>query len=189
MLKHFTRENLHWESLAKYPDSSCKGSDSRLLLGFLVDFMYHDKTHEVNSICKDALDAGRSMDDFLRLIFTEDRTFLTAEQAVSAVNLLTVWHSKSNACALGCYQQQLCFFNLTPKFHYLQHISTDLQKQISARCDPLNPALFATQMAEEWIGRSCRIARTAHPCTAVSRTAEKWLVFCHQWWDTDKVDG
>ena len=93
---------------------------------------------------------------------------------------------QTHACARGCYDQSLCFFNLTPKFHYLQHVSSDVKAQLDAGHDEiLNPALFATQMAEEYIGKSCQVARTTHPCTAVQRTAQKWLVFCKQWWDAD----
>ena len=186
MIKNFTKENMGWTSLAKFPESSCKGSDCRLLLGFLVDFMYHDRTYEVNSICHAAVDAVRSMDDCMRLLFTANRTFLTRAEGLAAFNLLEVWHVKTHACARGCYDQSLCFFNLTPKFHYLQHVSSDVKAQLDAGHDEiLNPALFATQMAEEYIGKSCQVARTTHPCTAVQRTAQKWLVFCKQWWDAD----
>ena len=186
MVKHFTRENLGWTSLAKYPDCSFKGSDTRLLLGFLIDFMYHDNTHEVNTCCRDALDAARCMDDCIRMFYTEDRTFLPRAQGLAAFNLLESWHVKSHACARRCYDQSLCFFNLTPKFHYLQHVSTNIKEQLDAGLQEiLNPAIFATQMAEEYIGKSCRVARTTHPCTAVERTAQKWLVFLKKWWDED----
>lgn len=60
-VKTFTRDNLGWDSFAKYPEASFKGSEVKLLLGFLVDFMYHDETHQVNQICCDALDAARCM--------------------------------------------------------------------------------------------------------------------------------
>ncbi|CAK9001975.1 Uncharacterized protein SCF082_LOCUS7136, partial [Durusdinium trenchii] len=39
MVKHFTRDNLSWTSLNKYPEASFKGSDTRLILGFLVDVL------------------------------------------------------------------------------------------------------------------------------------------------------
>jgi len=185
-VKSFTRDNLGWDSFAKYPEASFKGSDVKLLLGFLVDFMYHDETHQVNQICCDALDAARCMDDFLRLVFTVDRIFLSREEASAALNLLLMWHAKTHVCARGCFDQRLVFFNLTPKFHYLQHVSDDIKKQLDAELtEILNPGLYATQMAEDYIGKSCRIAKTTHPCTAVRRTGQKWLVFCRQWWIND----
>eukprot|EP00435_Cladocopium_sp_Y103_P004545 s2021_g1.t1 len=109
MVKHFTKENLAWSSLAKYPDCSFKGSDTRLLLGFLIDFIQHDNAQDVNSICRDALDAAQSMDDSIRMFYTEDRTFLPRAQGLVAFNLLEMWHVKSRvqfvgdvACQIAC---------------------------------------------------------------------------------------
>ena len=189
-VKSFTRDNLGWDSFAKYPEASFKGSDVKLLLGFLVDFMYHDETHQVNQVCCDALHAARCMDDFLRLVFTANRFFLSREEASAALNYLLMWHAKTHACARGCFDQRLVFFNLTPKFHYLQHVSDDIKKQLDSELtEILSPAIYATQMAEDYIGKSCRVAKTTHPCTAVRRTGQKWLVFCRQWWINDLPDA
>ena len=182
MVKHFSRDNLGWESMAKYPEASFKGSDTRLLLGWLIDWMTHFQVNSVNSICADALEACRSMDGFMRLVFTSDRTFLDREQGFLCLKLLNVWQMKTMACAKQCFRESLCFFNLPPKFHYIFHVTSDLKKQLGAGGNfILNPALFSTQMAEEYIGKSCRIARTVHPSTAVQRTAQKWLVYMKQW--------
>ena len=94
-------------------------------------------------------------------------------------------HEKYQACARACYDQSLVFFNLTPKVHYLFHVSDDTKKQLlvnDLQCI-LNPALFSTQMAEDYIGKTCRVAKTVHPCTAAFRTAQKWLVVTKQVWD------
>lgn len=173
--------------MVKFPEASFKGSDVKLLLGFLVDFMKHDGTSAINQICMSALEAAESMDDFLRLVFTTDRLFLSREEANLAINYLEVWHEKFHACARGCYDQSLVFFNLTPKVHYLFHVSDDLRKQLHLR-HILNPGLFSTQMAEDYIGRTCRVAKTTHPCTAVQRTAQKWLVVTKQLWEDDTSD-
>lgn len=166
-------------------ETSYKGSDVKLLLGFLIDFMKHDATHSLNQICFDALEAAGRMDDFLRLVFTADRLFLSREEAATALHYLDTWHEKYQACARACYDQSLVFFNLTPKVHYLFHVSDDIKKQLlvnDLQCI-LNPAMFSTQMAENYIGKTCRVAKTVHPCTAAFRTAQKWLVVTKQVWD------
>lgn len=189
LVKTFSRDNLNWESLAKYPDASFKGSDVKLLLQWLIDFMYHDNTREqtADTVCQNALDAARCMDDFLRLIFTSHRVLISREAARSCLNLLQEWHVKSHSCARLCFDRGLCFFNLAPKGHYLFHVSADLKKQLEDENNQniISPAAFSTQMAEDYIGKSCRVARAVHPCTAVMRTAQKWLVFQKQWWDKD----
>ncbi len=187
-IKNFSRDNLGWESLAKYPEASFKGSDVKVLLQFLVDFMYHDNSAQVDKVCEAALHAARCMDDFLRLAFTAHRTFFSRGDAQAAYNLLQQWHEKTYSCAHQCYEQRLCFFNLTPKFHYLHHVSTDLKRQLddSDLQDIINPATFSTQMAEDYIGKSCQVARTCHPCTAVQRTTQKWLVHMWQFWNQDQ---
>lgn len=187
-IKTFSRDNLGWDSLAKYPEASFKGSDVKVLLQFLIDFMYHDNSAQGDNVCEAALHAARCMDDFLRLAFTAHRAFFSRGDAQAAYNLLQQWHEKTYLCARLCYARSLCFFNLTPKFHYLQHVSTDLQRQLddSALRDIINPATFSTQMAEDYIGKSCRVARTCHPSTAVQRTSQKWLVHMRQFWTQDQ---
>ena len=189
MVKNFTKENLQWESLAKYPECSFKGSDTRLMLGWLVDWMYTFNIDERNEICASALAASRCMDDFLRLVYTQNRLFLSREQGFACLNLLKTWYVKTMWCARACYDQKICFFNLTPKYHYLMHVGLDLERQLQGGLeDILSPGLFATQMAEEYIGKSCRVARTTHPCTAVKRTAQKWMVHCKQWFDEEPAE-
>ena len=158
LLKTFTRDNLNWESLAKYPDASFKGSDVKLLLQWLIDFMYHDNTHAqtADTVCQNALDAARCMDDFLRLIFTSHRVLISREAALSCLNLLQEWHVKSHSCARVCFDRGLCFFNLVPKGHYLFHVSADLKKQLDDQENQniISPAAFSTQPAEDYIGKS-----------------------------------
>lgn len=50
--------------------------------------------------------------------------------------------------------------------HYLAHVALDLEKQLQTAGPDglfLNPGLFATQAAEDWIGKSCNIAKNCSP--------------------------
>jgi hypothetical protein len=94
---------------------------------------------------------------------------------------------KNFTCATLCFGKRLCFFPLTPKFHFLLHVAADLKEQLSRMQSTdryiLNPGLFATQMAEDATGRSCRMARTCHVLTASVRVAQKWLIAIKLFWD------
>lgn len=126
---------------------------------------------------KDAYLAGKAMDDFLRLCFSKKSAFLSRMEAVDCIVWLRVWAEKFYSCALGCNTAELCFFPLTPKYHYINHVCWDLQKQLlSGAEEVLNPKIFSAQMAEDHVGRASRICRSVHPRTVSLRTAQKWLV-------------
>ena len=69
------------------------------------------------------------------------------------------------------------YFNLISKYHYLGDIRFDLQFQLNGGVAwLLNPAIFATQMAEDYVGRTSVISRTTNQLTAPLRTAQKYLL-------------
>ena len=187
MIKHFTKDNLGWESLRHFPQSSCKASDSKLILGFLLHFL-SKLDGDADPVERDAFLAGKAIDDFLRICYTET-TFLSREQAIGCVALLQVWSEKFYACALQCNRRELCFFSLTPKYHYVLHVCHDLRVQLLANgrrnLRVLNPAIFSAQVAEDYVGRSSRLVRTVRPATVSLRTAQKWLVQTKRLWDRE----
>ena len=192
LVKRFTRDNLGWGSIKTYPKCSFKGSDTRLILGFLIRTLEKPEVQldEVTSI---AYIAAKSMDDFLRLVFgTKDgqgcrKPLFNRNEGAHALALLTVWSEKFYTCASLCFGKRICFFPLTPKFHFLLHVAADLKEQLSSMQSTdryiLNPGLFATQMAEDATGRSCRMARSVHVRTASVRVAQKWLIAIKLFWD------
>lgn len=193
MVKHFTRDNLGWSSLNSYPQCSFKGSDTRLILGFVLQIMLNPRV-PLDDIASEALLAASAMDDFLRLIFgLKDSTgckqpLLSREDGARALVLLKTWIEKFYACARLCLDRNLRFFGMTPKYHFLLHVALDLEQQLS-KCEQngsqfiLNPGLFATQMAEDATGRSSRMSRTVHVRTTALRVAQKWLIAVKLFWD------
>lgn len=144
--------------------------------------------------------AARAMDDFMRLVFGSKsssgcrKILLEKQEALHAVCLLNIWLEKYYHLALDCYQKGLCFYNLTPKYHYLCHVSADMELQLQKLHDEtggrgigfiLNPAIFSTQMAEDHVGRLSRTSRTCHPTTASLRTAQKWLIISKAEWSEE----
>ena len=183
-VKHFTRENLGWTSLKTFPECSFKGSDTRLILSFLLHYMGQEST-SLDAIGTEAFIAAKGIDDFLRMIFSKDnkrckKSLWSKEEAISAASMLEVYIHGFYKCAAQCYDSRLCFFNITPKFHYICHVSFDLFQQINSVETQwvINPAVFATQMAKDATGRSCRMARTTHVATTSLRVAQKWLIAC-----------
>ena len=193
MVKHFTKDNLGWSSLNSYPHCSFKGSDTRLILGFVLQVMLNPRV-PLDDIASDALLAASAMDDFLRLIFgLKDNTgckqaLLSLQEGSRALVLLKTWIEKFYSCARLCLDRRLRFFGMTPKYHFLLHVALDIEKQLY-ECEQhggqfiLNPGLFATQMAEDATGRSSRMSRTVHVRTTALRVAQKWLIAVKLFWD------
>lgn len=192
MVKHFTKENLGWNNMRRYPECSFKGSDTRLILGYVIAVLERPST-VLDAVSRTSYVAARAIDDFLRCVFgTKDdgngcrKPLLTHDEGKHAADLLKVYLENFLACAKLCFEGSKCFFNLTPKNHYLMHIHYDMEAALRA-CGAngciLNPALFATQMAEDATGRSSRISRTVHPKTTSLRVAQKWMILAKLFWD------
>ena len=134
-VKHFTKENLGWTSMAKFPDCSFKGSDTRLLLGWLLNFM-EEPNVVLDEVATNACVAAKAIDDFLRLCFGNKdaqgcrKILLTQEEAILCLSMLKVYLDQFTFLARTCFNQAKQFFNYTPKFHYLMHVAFDLEQQI-----------------------------------------------------------
>ena len=63
LVKRFTRENLGWGSTKTYPKCSFKGSDTRLILGFLIGVLEKPEV-QLDEVTSVAYVAAKSMDDF-----------------------------------------------------------------------------------------------------------------------------
>lgn len=190
-VKHFTRENLGWTSSRKFPECSFKGSDCRILLAFIIHVLEKPET-TIDEIAESSYVAAKSIDDFLRLVFgnRDDEgcraALLDRATGSRAALLLKLYLEKFMDCAKAAYGQQLCFFNLTPKYHYLMHVLMDMDEDLSSGGHNgciLSPALFATQMAEDAVGRSSRFSRHCHVRTTALRVAQRWLIACKVHWD------
>ena len=149
---------------------------------------------QVEGIASTVYTALKAIDAFLRTVFGEKDekgcclSMWAKSMAQSALENLELFLNEVYKCACMCHRQSLCFFNLTPKFHYLGHVCVDFSLQLERRDINyvLNPGLFATQMAEDATGRSCRMARTCHVRTSSLRVAQKLLIACKLFWNEDE---
>ncbi|CAE7488188.1 unnamed protein product [Symbiodinium natans] len=180
-VKTFSRENLGWLSLAKMPETSWKGSDARLLVKWLIDYLLRPFNRD--EVMEYMLTALVALDDFLRLCYEKsDRVWLDAAQCALARRLLQDFFTNYVGAAKTCHRRGQLFFNVTPKLHYLFHLEEDLAWSQSQSVWALNPACFATQMDEDYIGVVSQMSRHCHPLGAAKRTAERWLVYAWRKW-------
>ena len=138
-----------------YPTCSFKGSDCRLILGFVLQVL-EQPSYIFDDVEERIYIATKSIDDFLHVFGSKcdsgcRKVLFDRNEGARALALLTLWTEKFYLCAQLCLDQQRCFFPLTPKYHYLLHVAADLRSQLTKLGNSsghvLNPAAFATQMA------------------------------------------
>ena len=136
----------------------------------------------MGEVMEDMLTGLAALDDFLRLCYQEsDRVWMTRAQAAQAHQFLQTFFEHYHAAARRCCHSGQLFFNLTPKYHYLMHMQADLANSAN-QAYLLNPACFATQMDEDYVGVVSQMGRSCHPLGVSRRTAEKWLVYAWLKW-------
>ena len=158
-----------------------KGSDTRLVLKWLLDFL--SGPWLLNDILVAAMAAGTGMDAFHRLCFqSHDRIWLNQQQTRTAAEHLGSFIVNYYAAAKFCFSQTKLYFNLTPKFHYLLHLHDDLTLK-EGQDYVFNPAIWSTQMDEDHVGVSSHMSRVCHQNTVAKRTGQRWLVDIFQKWN------
>ena len=157
-----------------------KGSDTRLILKWLMDFL--SMPWSLNDVLLSALAAGNGMDAFHRLCFSaENRVWLSTAETHKAAEHLGSFMVHYYAAAKLCFGQRKLFFNLTPKYHYMLHLHDDLVLHEGQEYS-INPAIWSTQMDEDYVGVTSRMSRSCHQSTVAFRTGDRWLVSTYQKW-------
>ena len=157
-----------------------KGSDGRLVTKWLIDYLsrpwlFDDVTEHVFALLS-------ALHDFHHLCYVlSDRVWMSGMQMRSARTFLGRFFVAYSMAAQLCNARGMLFFNITPKFHYMLHIEHDLRLSMGYSWG-LNPACFATQMDEDYMGVSSRFSRAAHPLGAARRTAQRWLMYSWSKW-------
>ncbi|CAE7501520.1 ttn-1 [Symbiodinium sp. CCMP2456] len=176
-IKTFSRANLQWTSLAKMPESSMKGSDVRLVTRWLADYLC--RPWLLDATLENVYRAVTALDDFHRLCYVDtDRVWMNAVQMRQARRHAGIFLSAYATAAGTCHSEGKLFFNITPKYHYFLHIEHELRISMGQEWG-FNPACWATQMDEDYMGVSSRMSRATHPLGAAKRTAQRWLI--HSW--------
>ena len=176
-VKTFSRDNTGWPSTSYFPETSWKGSDTRLMTLWLLAFL--DRPFLRTDVLSAAHDALVAIDTALRAMYTSHRVFLATADAVRVSELIKTFCFSYLRCAQLCFDRGQLFFNLTPKLHYCFHLALDIDKQVASHSGSscvLNPAIYGTQVAETYIGTISQMSRTVHPASVARRAAQKFLI-------------
>ncbi|CAE7949237.1 unnamed protein product [Symbiodinium sp. KB8] len=157
-----------------------KGSDVRLVTRWLVDYLC--RPWLLDETLESVFRAIAALDDFHRLCYADsDRIWMTAAQMRQARKHAGVFLASYATAAARCHADGKLFFNITPKYHYFLHIEHDLRMSMGQDWG-FNPACWATQMDEDYMGVSSRMSRATHPLGAAKRTAQRWLIYSWLKW-------
>lgn len=191
-LKHFTRLLFHFTRHTSFPFGRFKGSDTMLMIRWLVHVVQHGPIFEGN-----LLRADRSLrQNPLQAWHAEVFSWITLAGS-SAVNFFHILHtsgiwidsntSSRMANASGafcraysklaeiCFQHGLCRYHLEPSLHYFYHYNFEL---LSSNVLP-SPALDNCEADEDFIGKVCRLSRCVHAATTSIRVLERHLIKCY----------
>ncbi|CAE7445225.1 unnamed protein product [Symbiodinium sp. CCMP2592] len=160
--------------------TSVKGSDARLLTKWLVDYL--SRPFLLDEISQHVFELLYAIDDFHRLCYKQcARIWMNEAQMEAARKSLGRFLVNYSMAAKKCHDRGWLFFNITPKYHYMLHIEHDLRMSMGHEWG-FNPACFATEMDEDYMGVSSRMSRAAHALGAPRRTAQRWLIYSWSKW-------
>ena len=191
-VKAFTRDILHFVNHEAFPVAGWKGSDSILVLKWLVRVLRRgatdgscarpginlvDMTENPRNKCLQAiLDASCAMVHFFQLLNHNglwlDRT--TAETICADIEMFTAAYS---FLASSMMAMKLCRFHVEPSLHLYRHMAIRLRRLLERGClRLLSPGAFLCENSEDFIGK---VARTSRRCSArqtCNRTLQRYLI-------------
>ena len=71
---------------------------------------------------------------------------------------------------------------MVPKIHFLAHVAIEIFNALSNNMPVYNPSVFATQMAEDYVGKMCKMSSHVNPSLIAKRGIEKYLVSARREW-------
>ena len=181
-MKDFTPENLQWIANRDFPDMTCKGSDTNILVKWLLDYLTSGPWNLDEPLLL-AIKGLEGYDQFARLSYTGDRLFWCSSKQRKGLKAINDFLLSYTELGKLWHQQQWCFFLCTPKLHYSSHWSHDLETSVTTRSDfSWSPGAFSTPMMEDFVGITSRIARTSHPSSVPFTCLQKYLVTVRKLW-------
>ena len=203
-MKGFTKELFHFPRLNSFPWGGWKGSDTMLLLRWILRILRHGiknpdaESRPQVSLTLTALDpshipvfeamhdGARSSLMFFRILHQPNlwETRADTERLVQDVDLFCASYA---FLAKKSMDLQLCRFHMEPSLHQFQHLGLRLKLLLenSSAERILSPCTFLCESGEDFIGRVARISRRAPPRNLCMRTLQRYLIKVHQIWSAD----
>ena len=81
---------------------------------------------------------------------------------------------------------------MIPKLHFLAHLAINIHQDLCRSNPVLNPSVFATPMAEDYVGEMCKMSMHVNPSLVAKRGLERYLVRARRAWlkeDAERSHG
>ena len=166
-IRSFSRQKLHYPTAASFPWLSCKGSDTVLLLRWLLFFAkLHLTTAPQNQVLQ--LIAGGSENGLNFGGIYRHGIWLKPLCRNKIMKNAGRFNSAYSRLAALAYERGLQLFAMVPKFHALDHIKVALEPSDGEVA--LNPATWDCSMSEDFIGHVARQSRRVSHIRVVENT-------------------
>lgn len=166
------------DNASAYPDISCKGADTALVVGWLRSVLEGHIATEWHEVACAGLIAA---DDFFRLLSTQG-VWLPPNIAGQAGRLLETFLLCLSWLAQHALGNERMLYPVQPKAHLLCHVSLDCLAAAESNLHLMNPRLAATWGDESAIGRIARLVRRTHPRGYAMRTLQRHLLLLSRRW-------
>ena len=173
-----TKESVGWIYRNKYPNGFWnKGHVTVTFLKFISHWLGNNNVADcaMLSLC---IEGVKCIDNALESLYKSD-----------------IWLSQSVAHSIGqnglrfveiygrlvrlAFDRGVALWALMPKSHVIHHIFAELSE---AGQWIVNPAVYAVQISEDFVGKKSRLSRRVHPTQAIRRVLERSLMAARKNW-------
>ena len=199
--KAFTRDGLHFDRETSYPWAGWKGSDTMLVLRWLVRLIRHGILTDAGSrsgngllaqppgpedllefqrdVLQAVLDGACAMIRFFQIL-NHTGAWLDSNAAHKVAFHVHMFCASYYFLAGRCQNKGLCRFHLEPSLHMFRHMGLRVQHLLDKGCQwILSPACFLAESSEDFVGQVARLARRTSARSTCTRTIQRYLIKCH----------
>lgn len=180
-LRSFSKGLLCYKSAKSFPWFNVKGSDCFLLLKWI-------RTLVVGLLLNDCNDASHLRP--LRISLSTCEMAINFYDMVSHHNMFLSKHCAAKLIEKGrsfingyvwladfAFSMSWCLYALKPKLHFTRHLVLELEQQLHSGSELiLSPLLWDCCQNEDFIGRTCRVARKIDERILCHRVLENYLI-------------
>ena len=198
-IKNFTKDTFHYANYESWPWGGWKGSDTLLILRWLVVLLRQGCVGAGGSRAKpllkhpaevDHLPVFRAVHDGCCGILTtfqvvqKSGVWLRRPMAVRAHSSIDLFCSSYSFLSAVFFERKMARFHLEPTLHVLKHFSVRIQEQLDNDdvCVVLNPAIYMCEMSEDYVGHVSRTSRRVAARNCGLRTMQRFLIKLHMHW-------
>ena len=161
-LRSFSKYLMNCTDSFAYPWANVKGSDTRLLLSWLLFFTRNQMRHDGDDPDRLFTAIRQTLQSaiiFLDMLYSHG-LWLRRTCAQRAVHHLMRMLRGYKVCSAEAFRLGFAGYGLKPKMHALHHLGEEINTQLrSGAARILSPVAFNCEANEDMVGRVCRLAR------------------------------